>query len=111
MQLLVQNTELFDYTILYFLFVVNTINGTFWKKEEFSMSKSIEGAIECPFYLEEGNSFIKCEGVLNGTVCTHNFSSNKEKASYETNICSAFGGRKCRHYRAVAVLYDKGVRV
>ena len=39
------------------------------------MSKSIEGAIECPFYLEEGKNFIKCEGILNGTVCAHNFTS------------------------------------
>ena len=43
------------------------------------MSKSIEGAIECPFYLEEGKSFIKCEGILNGTICTHSFNNDKEK--------------------------------
>ena len=45
------------------------------------MSKSIEGSIECPFYLEEGKSFIKCEGVLNGTICTHSFNNDKEKLS------------------------------
>ena len=43
------------------------------------MSKSIEGAIECPFYLEEGKNFIKCEGILNGTVCSHNFTDNNKK--------------------------------
>ena len=50
------------------------------------MSKSIEGTIECPFYLEEGKNFIKCEGVLNGTVCTHNFNNNIKKREYETTV-------------------------
>ena len=75
------------------------------------MSKSIEGAIECPFYLEEGKSFIKCEGVLNGTICTHSFNNDKDKHNYETSVCSVFGGKRCADHRAVAILYDKGVRV
>ena len=53
------------------------------------MSKSIEGAIECPFYLEEGKSFIKCEGVLNGTICTHSFNNDKDKHNYETWVSIA----------------------
>jgi hypothetical protein len=74
------------------------------------MSKSIEGAIECPFYLEEGKNFIKCEGILNGTVCSHNFTDNNKKREFETSVCSVFGGRHCAHHRAVAILYDKGLR-
>ena len=74
------------------------------------MSKSIEGAIECPIYLEEGKGFIKCEGVLSGTVCSHNFTDNNKKLEYETTVCSVFGGRRCAHHRAVAILYDKGLR-
>lgn len=74
------------------------------------MSKSIEGAIECPFYLEEGKGFIKCEGVLNKTICTHSFFSDEEKRNYEATVCSVLGGRRCTHHRAVAILYDKGVR-
>ncbi|MBE6747900.1 MAG: hypothetical protein E7557_01565 [Ruminococcaceae bacterium] len=74
------------------------------------MSKSIEGAIECPFYLEEGKGFIKCEGVLNGTVCTHSFSDNAKKSEFEASVCSVFGGKRCAHHRAVAILYDKGLR-
>ena len=74
------------------------------------MSKSIEGAIECPFYLEEGKSFIKCEGILSGTVCAHNFTDNNKKREFETTVCSVFGGRHCAHHRAVAILYDKGLR-
>ena len=74
------------------------------------MSKSIEGAIECPFYLKEGKRFIKCEGILNGTICTHSFNSDKEKLFFENTVCSVFGGKRCAHHRAVALLYDKGVR-
>lgn len=74
------------------------------------MSKTIEGAIECPFYLEEGKAFIKCEGILNGTVCIHSFTDNNQKSAYENQICSVFGGKRCPHYRALATLYDKGVR-
>jgi hypothetical protein len=74
------------------------------------MSKSIEGAIECPFYLEEGKGFIKCEGVLAGTVCTHSFPDDFKKEKFEVSVCSNFGGKKCAHHRAVALLYDTGVR-
>ncbi|MBO5857020.1 MAG: hypothetical protein J6Q87_02100 [Clostridia bacterium] len=74
------------------------------------MSKSIEGAIECLFYLEEGKNFIKCEGILSGTVCAHNFTDNNKKREFETTVCSVFGGRRCAHHRAVAILYDKGLR-
>ncbi len=74
------------------------------------MSKSIEGMIECPFYLEEGKNFIKCEGVLNGTDCTHQFKNTAEKFNFETSVCSVMGGRKCAHHRSVALLYDKGLR-
>jgi hypothetical protein len=74
------------------------------------MSKSIEGAIECPFYLEEGKGFIKCEGVLQDTVCTHSFNTDVEKRKFEISVCSVFGGKRCSHHRAVATLYDKGVR-
>ena len=41
------------------------------------MSKMIEGRIECPFYLKEGDSFIACEGILNGTKCFHRFQGSQ----------------------------------
>ncbi len=74
------------------------------------MSKSIEGSIECPFYLEEGESFIKCEGILDNTISIHNFNDDKSKRKYEACICSVSGGKKCSHYRAVHLLYDRGLR-
>lgn len=75
------------------------------------MSKLIEGKIECPFYIKEGEYFIRCEGVLKNTECVHRFVSNAEKKRYEETVCSCFGGRNCPHHRAVAVLYERNVRI
>ncbi len=74
------------------------------------MSKSIEGIIECPFYLKEGELFITCEGVLENTSTTHRFKTNDEKLCYERNVCSVCGGKKCQHYRNVSLLYERGIR-
>ncbi len=74
------------------------------------MSKLIESSIECPFYLKEGNGFITCEGVLDGTQCVHKFADNRQKTSYEVSVCSSSGGRKCQHHRTVALLYERGLK-
>lgn len=75
------------------------------------MAKPIEGKIECPFYIKEGERFIRCEGVLKGTQCIHRFLTNAQKESFEECICSVFGGKNCPHHRSVAILYEKEVRV
>lgn len=75
------------------------------------MSKLIEGKIECPYYLKEGNGFIKCEGCIRGTECVHRFHSDAQKVRYEEKVCSNLGGRSCEHYRVVSRLYETGVRV
>lgn len=74
------------------------------------MPKFIEGKIECPFYLTEGNGYISCEGVLDNTRCVHKFKSNEKKMSYEECVCSVQGGRKCPHFRTLSVLYERGLR-
>ena len=74
------------------------------------MSKSIEGIIECPFYIKEGTGFITCEGILEKTSTTHRFKSKDEKISYEQRCCCVNGGRKCPHYRSLSVLYERGAR-
>ena len=74
------------------------------------MSKSIEAAIQCPFYLEEGKEFIKCEGVFDNTTTTHTFNNDKNKKLYQQDKCCNFNGRNCPHHRAVAILYDRGLR-
>ncbi len=73
------------------------------------MSKVIEGIIECPFYLREGERFISCEGILvDSAVTTHRFKSDEDKRSYQYCYCSVNGGKKCRHYRNLMVLYERG---
>ena len=74
------------------------------------MSKPIEATIECPFYLEEGKDFIKCEGLLQKTICIHQFVNSNEKREHEKNVCSVNSGKKCKHYRNVHILYDLGER-
>ncbi len=75
------------------------------------MSKQIEASIECPFYLDEGDCFIQCEGAIKGTNCVHNFQSNKEKRSHQINICGKNCGKKCYHYRTISIMYERGVLV
>ncbi len=73
------------------------------------MAKAIEGVIECPFYLKEGDGFISCEGLLKGsTTATHRFKSDDEKRSYEYDFCCVNGGKRCPHYRNLMILYERG---
>ena len=75
------------------------------------MPKSIEALIECPFYIKEGESFITCEGVFNGTKCTHRFANDKDKQGYEKNVCSVNCGKSCVHHKNISSLYERGLRV
>lgn len=74
------------------------------------MSKLIERRIECPFYLNEGNRFITCEGILKGTKTTHRFRTNDVKVIYENEVCCCNGGKRCQHFRNVSILYERGLR-
>lgn len=74
------------------------------------MSKMIEGMIECPFYIKEGERFIGCEGVLEKTISIHSFKSENEKKNYEFQVCCVNGGKKCPHFKNVFALYERGER-
>lgn len=73
------------------------------------MSKSIEEAIECPFYIAEGEDFIICEGLLKNTKSINRFPSKALKRLQEETVCSHNCGKKCNHYRAVSLLYERGI--
>lgn len=73
------------------------------------MSKSIEDAIECPFYISESDNFIVCEGLVKHTKSVNKFRSTVEKRKQLESVCSKNCGKKCNHYRAVAVLYERGI--
>lgn len=78
-------------------------------KEDF-MSKEIESMIECPFYIKEGKKFISCEGLLDNTSTVQQFETDLFKKSHQYNFCCVNGGKKCPHYRNIALLYDRGER-
>ena len=73
------------------------------------MSKSIEEAIECPFYISERDEFIVCEGLVKNTRSINKFRSRAEKRTQIETVCSKNCGKKCNHYRAVSLLYERGI--
>ncbi len=74
------------------------------------MAKFIEGQIECPFYISEGEGFITCEGLIRNTVSIQRFKTDKMKACHEVGVCSVNGGKNCMHYKNIFDLYERGVR-
>ena len=74
------------------------------------MSKFIEGMIECPFYLKEGDKYIVCEGIADGAKCVHRFKDNVQKSLYEVDFCSSRNGKKCQYYRTLSMLYERGLK-
>lgn len=74
------------------------------------MSKFIEGMIECPFYLKEGENFISCEGIIAGSECLHKFKNEFLKRDYEIDICSSNGGKKCQYHKTLSLLYERGLK-
>lgn len=74
------------------------------------MSTNIDSYIECPFFIDHGKKYIACEGICSTGKVTHSFRSIEEKTKYITTRCSCNGGKKCPHYRAVSLLYERGLR-
>lgn len=74
------------------------------------MAKAKEIIIECPFYYEHGKFSICCEGLCGSGQTTHSFNSSKELQRHISSFCGYLGGRKCPHFRAVSLLYERGLR-
>lgn len=74
------------------------------------MSKNIDRKVECPFYIAESKKTIICEGVVGDSLCVHKFPDDIKKTVHENQYCCCSGGRKCLHYRNVAVLYERGLK-
>lgn len=73
------------------------------------MSKLIEGMVECPFYVKEGEKFICCEGLVGkSSAAVHRFKSDEDKVEYQINYCCVNNGKKCPHYRSLMLLYERG---
>lgn len=76
------------------------------KSKSDKISKSIEGRIECPFYLRMGTGCIECEGLIKNTTILTRFPDDKKKKLYQQAVCSTSGGKKCLLYRAIAKRYE-----
>lgn len=74
------------------------------------MATGIDSYIECPFFLEHGKKIIVCEGLCSKRKTTHSFGTCEEKKKYIAQNCAFNGGKKCPHYRAVSLLYERGLR-
>ena len=74
------------------------------------MSKNLEGYIECPFYLDYSNNTITCEGVCDDSVTVHSFHSKPAFKAQMKKFCTCDGGKNCDHFKAVTLLYERGLR-
>ncbi len=74
------------------------------------MSKELEALVECPFFVKHGKDFIVCEGLCDTGKTTHSFRAKSAKTEHIVNVCCSNSGRKCPHYRAVSLLYERGLR-
>ncbi len=73
------------------------------------MSNPVELLVECPFYITNKTNAIYCESCIPNTQSKFVFSTLKKKSDYIKNVCSVNHGKKCLHYRAMMILYERGM--
>ena len=73
------------------------------------MSNPLEAKIECPFYITNTSRAIHCESCIPDTENRFVFNTMGEKSNHIKNVCSVNQGKKCLHYRAMMILYERGV--
>lgn len=73
------------------------------------VANPLEALVECPFYITNKTNQIYCEGPIKSADNRFVFKSMKAKTDYIKNVCSCNQGKKCLHYRAMMVLYERGV--
>lgn len=59
--------------------------------------------VKCPFYREEHELSVICEGVVS-KVCTHSFKGPSKKQRIKEKYCNAQYSQ-CPYYKAVLSLY------
>lgn len=75
--------------------------------EVIKMSNPFEGAVECPFYITNKTNQIYCECPIVNAENRFVFKSVKAKSDYIKSVCSVNQGKKCLHYRAMMILYER----
>ena len=73
------------------------------------MSNPLDALIECPFYITNKVNQIYCEGPIKGANNRFVFKTAKAKQDHIKKVCSCNQGKKCLHYRAMMILYERGM--
>jgi hypothetical protein len=73
-----------------------------------TMSNPLEAMVECPFYITNKTNQIYCESPITDAQNRFVFETIKAKSNYIKDVCSCNQGKKCMHYRAMMVLYERG---
>jgi hypothetical protein len=73
------------------------------------MSNVLEATVECPFYITNKTNAIYCENCIPNTQSKIVFKTMKDRTEYIKNVCSVNQGKKCLHYRAMMILYERGM--
>lgn len=69
----------------------------------------VEVKIECPFYKSHRVNTISCESPIPNTESRFTFNSMKAATKHIKKVCSVNCGKKCLHYRAMMILYERGM--
>lgn len=59
------------------------------------MSNSIQAQIQCPFFVNERNSLLCCEGFIDSTCMTTAFPNTEAKTAYIKTHCFHIDGGGC----------------
>lgn len=74
-----------------------------------TMSNPLDALVECPFYITNKVNQIYCEGPIKNANNRFVFKTAKAKQDYIKKVCSCNHGKKCLHYRAMMILYERGM--
>lgn len=73
------------------------------------MPNPAEAKVECPFYISNKANAIFCESCIPNTQNKFIFKTLKSKSTHIKNVCSVNHGKGCLHYRAMMILYERGM--
>ena len=63
--------------------------------------------VQCPFYVEDGRKYIRCEGVEAGTNIRLGFRSDRKCVLYENKYCTTCDWEKCRIAKMLGAKYGQ----
>ncbi|MCH5199226.1 MAG: hypothetical protein J1E34_10025 [Oscillospiraceae bacterium] len=70
-------------------------------------NKTVEALIKCPFFVNEKNNIIACEGYIKNTCMITKFSGAKQKKEHLKKNCYHCTGGACFMAMSLFAKYDK----